>query len=91
MSEMGDAVAMLPPRHATLRICVEANQRSIDAIERAASPSKPGAAAPSSAHAFSIVERLAHAPRRSSVGERSTSCSSATALVARKTRHGWLL
>mmetsp|Transcript_5945 Transcript_5945/g.19684 ORF Transcript_5945/g.19684 Transcript_5945/m.19684 type:complete len:245 (+) Transcript_5945:559-1293(+) len=63
MSEMGDAVAMLPPSEATFRICVDANQRSIVAQARAASPSQPGRARPAASHNASTSERGAHAPR----------------------------
>mmetsp|Transcript_8142 Transcript_8142/g.24346 ORF Transcript_8142/g.24346 Transcript_8142/m.24346 type:complete len:232 (+) Transcript_8142:383-1078(+) len=61
MSEMGDAVARLPPRHAPLRICVDANQRSMCAAARKGAPP---ASAPRRSQARCTSVRGAAAPRR---------------------------
>lgn len=80
MSEMGEAVATFPAKHATFRIWVLANQRSMTEIARAASPSQPGRALPpAAAQASSTAERGAQPPMVIPEGESVIAVSSATA------------
>jgi hypothetical protein len=84
MSEMGDAVAMLPPRQATLRIWVEANQRSMLAMARAASPPCPGRSVPTCVAKCSISDSGAHAPNSMASSPLAQPLSSGTAAAKRK-------
>ena len=84
MSEMGDAVTMLPPRHATLRIWVEANHRSICAIASAASP-------PTRWQKASMSLSGAHAPSCMPSAALVHALSSGTPPAKRKVVAGWFL
>ena len=61
MSEIGEAVTRLPPRHATFRICLDANQRSMSPIARHARPRTPAACSPPAAQRLHLRQRRTRA------------------------------
>mmetsp|Transcript_27390 Transcript_27390/g.68048 ORF Transcript_27390/g.68048 Transcript_27390/m.68048 type:complete len:294 (+) Transcript_27390:3437-4318(+) len=87
MSEMGDAVARFPPRHATFRIWVDANQRSMSWMARLASHECAARLPAATSQRCSISLRGAHAPRSSASGVSEQLISSLTAVVHSTTSH----
>ena len=75
-SEMGEAVARLPPTHAAFRICVEANQRSMSRTAPTAPPARRlgASAAHTSISAESDAQPPMVSPASDTYGRVSASC-----------------